>query len=98
MAKKAARARTPSRIIWDMIDAEMRFQQVTKLELAKRAHVDRNTVGLDAHDPERIPMHRVWIYFAALGMDAAEVLRPIAQEHAERLIQRGLIQRGGIEC
>lgn len=89
MAKKAARARTPARVIWDMIDAEMQMQQITKLELAKRARVNRNTVGLDARDPGRIPMQRVWLYFAALGLDAAEVLRPLAVEHAERLISRG---------
>lgn len=86
--KKAKRLRTPAQIIWHIIDSEMRMQEITQRELAKRVNVNRNTVSEDSRDPERIPMRRVWLYFAALGLDASEVLRPIAAEHAERLTQR----------
>lgn len=88
MAKKTPRARTPARIIWDMIAAEMIRQQMTQGELAKRAHVNPCTVTTDGKDPEKIPMHRVWLYFAILGIDANKVLRPLAMEHAEQMIRR----------
>lgn len=88
MAKKAARARTPSRIIWDLIAAEMHRQNMTQGELAKRASVNPCTVTSDSKDPDKMPMHRVWIYFAILGLDPAIVLRPIAIEHAENMIRR----------
>ena len=88
MAKKATDHRTPSRIIWDMIAAEMTLQHVTQRELAKRAKVAQATVTTDGQDPEKMPMWRVWRYFAILGLDPALVLRPFALEHAEKLIRR----------
>lgn len=88
MAKKATRARTPARIIWDLITAEMQMQEITQGELAKRSNVTRQTVCTDGKCPEKIPMHRVWVYFAALGIDPDKVLRPLALEHAENMIRR----------
>ena len=46
------------------------------------------TVSADSNEPEKIPLWRLWRYFALLGIDAAEVLRPLAIEHAEKLIAR----------
>lgn len=88
MAKKAPKSRTPSRIIWDLIAAEMYRQNMTQGELAKRAHVNPCTVSTDCKDPDKMPMHRVWIYFAILGLDPAIVLRPLALGHAENMIRR----------
>lgn len=88
MAKKATGKRTPSSIIWDLIAAEMRRQNMTQGELAKRAHVSPCTVTTDGQDPGKIPQHRVWMYFAILGLDPAIVLRPLAIEHAENMIRR----------
>ena len=80
MPKKATRARTPSRIMWDLIAAQA--------ALAKMAGVAVCTVSADSSEPEKIPLWRLWRYFALLGIDAAEVLRPLAIEHAEKLIAR----------
>lgn len=80
--------RTPARIIWDIIAAEMQRQGVTQVMLAKRAHVDKSTVGSDGRNPEKIPMFRVWLYFAILGIDPDIVLRPLAVEHAEHMIRK----------
>ena len=88
MAKKATGKRTPSSIIWDLIAAEMQRQKMTQGELAKRAKVNPCTVTSDSKDPGKIPQHRVWMYFAILGLDPAIVLRPLAIEHAENMIRR----------
>lgn len=88
MAKKATGKRTPSRIIWDLIAAEMLRQQMTQGELAKRAKVNPCTVSTDGKDPDKMTMQRVWTYFAILGLDPNIVLRPLAQEHAENMIRR----------
>lgn len=88
MAKKAVRARTPARIIWDMIAAEMTLQHVTQRELAKRAKVAQATVTTDGQDPEKMPMWRVWSYFAILGIDPLKVLKPLAIEHAENIVRK----------
>lgn len=88
MAKKAVRARTPARIIWDMIAAEMTLQHVTQRELAKRAKVAQATVATDGQDPEKMPMWRVWRYFAILGIDPLKVLKPLAIEHAENIVRK----------
>lgn len=82
------RERTPARMVWQMISAEMARQKMTQEGLAKLAGCSRNTVSLDSKDPERIPMCRVWTYFAALGIDCTEVLKPIAHEIAEAAIKR----------
>lgn len=88
MPKKATRTRTPSRIMWDLIAAEMQRQSITQASLAKMAGVSTCTVSSDSNEPEKIPLWRLWRYFALLGIDAAEVLRPLAIEHAEKLIAR----------
>lgn len=43
-------ARTPPRIIWGLIDAEMTAQNVSRAEIAKRIGVHINTVHTDAAD------------------------------------------------
>ncbi len=88
MPKKATRTRTPSRIMWDLIAAEMQRQSITQAALAKMVGVNACTVSADGSDPDKIPLWRLWKYFALLGIDAAEVLRPLAIEHAEKLIAR----------
>lgn len=88
MAKKAKPIRTPSQVMWSMIKAEMVVQGVTQRELAKRVHCCNDTICLDAKEPERIPQQRLWLYFAALGMDCMDVLRAVAADHAERLTVR----------
>lgn len=87
MAKKAQPARTPPRIIWGLIDAEMTAQAVSRGEIAKRIGVHVNTVHSDAAEPEKIPLSRLFVYFAALGIDPALMLRPIAHSIAERMIE-----------
>lgn len=80
--------RTPARIVWQMISAEMARQKMTQEALAKLAGCSRNTVSLDSKDPERIPMSRVWTYFAVLGIDCTAVLKPIAHQIATESIVR----------
>lgn len=46
MAKKAQPARTPPRIIWGLIDAELTAQAVSRVEIAKRIGVHVNTVHM----------------------------------------------------
>lgn len=87
MATKARPARTHPRIIWGLIDAEMTAQEVSRAEIAKRIGVHVNTVHGDAVELERIPLARLFIYFAALGIDPALMLRPIAHSIAERMIE-----------
>ena len=87
MAVKARPARTPPRIIWGLIDAEMAAQEVSRAELAKRIGVHVNTVHGDAAEPERIPLSRLFVYFAALGIEPSVMLRPIAHSIAERMIE-----------
>jgi hypothetical protein len=87
MAAKTKPARTPPRIIWGLIDAEMAAQEVSRAEIAKRIGVHVNTVHSDATDPEKIPLARLFIYFAALGIEPAVMLRPIAISIAERMIE-----------
>lgn len=82
------REKTPSRVVWQMIAAEMTRQNISQEMMAKMAGCSKNTVSLDGTDPERIPMSRVWTYFAVLGIDCATVLRPIAYQIAEEAIKR----------
>lgn len=85
MARKP-RPVTPARIIWHIIESEMAAQKVTQKRLAEMASVNKCTVSEDSRDPERIPMHRVWVYFAALGLDPAEILRPVGEAHLQKLL------------
>lgn len=88
MAKKATGKRTPSRILWEVIDAERARQGVTCEKLSDIAGFSRSTVITDKQDPDKITLYRLWCYLAALGISADEVLRPIAMEHAENMIRR----------
>lgn len=85
MPKKAKSRMTPSRALWHIIDSEMRMQHVTQTELARRVSCNKCTVSEDSRAPERIPLCRLWLYFAALGIDIAEILQPVAEEHAARI-------------
>ena len=87
MAKKATGKRTPSRILWEVIDAERTRQGMTCEKLSDIAGFSRSTVITDKQDPDKITLHRLWCYLAALGISAYEVLRPIAMEHAEKMIK-----------
>ena len=46
-----------------------------------------NTITSDSKEPEKIPLSRVFLYFAALGIDPQVMLRPIAHSIAERMIE-----------
>lgn len=80
--------KTPARLVWQMISAEMTRQKMTQETLAKLAGCSKNTVSLDSNDPERIPMCRLWTYFAVLGIDCEKVLKPIARQIAEEACVR----------
>lgn len=84
--KKAMPRMTPGRILWRIIDSEMKAQSITQKRLAEMASVNKCTVSEDSRDPERMPLHRVWVYFAALGIDPAEILLPIGEAHLQRLL------------
>jgi len=84
--KKAMPRMTPGRILWRIIDSEMKAQKITQKRLAEMASVNKCTVSEDSRDPERMPLHRVWVYFAALGIDPAEILLPIGEAHLQRLL------------
>jgi hypothetical protein len=45
-------------------------------------------VTTDGQDPEKMPMWRVWRYFAILGIDPLKVLKPLAIEHAENIVRK----------
>lgn len=80
--------KTPARLVWQMISAEMTRQKLTQQDLARLARCSKNTVSMDSKEPERIPMSRVWTYFAVLGIDCAEVLKPIAHRIADESTRR----------
>ena len=82
----ARKKRTAPQIIWGLIAAEMAAQNVQRAEIAARIGVSANTVTSDAKEPEKIPLSRIYIYFAALGIDPQIMLRPIAHSIAERMI------------
>ena len=89
MPKKAKPPRTPARLLWGMIEAERHAQSLTQGALAKLAGCSAHTASLDAKDPERIPQARLWLYFAALGIDAQTVLAPVAQAYIAHLTEGG---------
>jgi hypothetical protein len=42
----------------------------------------------DLHDPDRIQMRRVWLYFTALGVPVDEALQAFADSFARSLVAR----------
>lgn len=88
MPKKAKSARTPARIMADLIECSMIVSGQTKTGLAKMAKVSLNTVCNDLKDPERIPQGRLWLYFAALGAPMDEALKSVAEKVAEKATER----------
>lgn len=88
MAAKARTKKTPAMMLWGMVAAEKQAQNLSNRELADLAGCSDGTVSLDANCPERIPLSRLFCYFAALGIDAATVIRPIAQAYIDNLVAR----------
>ena len=79
--------RTAPHIIWGLIAAEMSAQNIQRADIAERINVSANTITSDAREPEKMPLSRVFLYFAALGIDPQVMLRPIAHSIAERMIE-----------
>ena len=69
--KKVNRKETPQRLLWDIIKGEACTQDLTQEQLGKLIGVTR------------IPLGRVFLYFAALGIDAEMLLRPLAHGCAD---------------
>lgn len=88
MPKKAISPKTPARIMWAIIAAEMQLQCITQKALAKRIGKSESLVSDDARDPDRIPQWRLWLYFAVLGIDAETVLRPVLDAHKENMLKK----------
>lgn len=82
------RKRTPAECIGLVINAAMGAQGFTEDRLADAACVHKNTVHSDLKDPDRIPMKRVWLYFAALDIPVDEALAAFADSFAQSLITR----------
>ena len=61
---------------------------MTQKALAQRIGKSESLVSDDARDPDRIPQWRLWLYFAAVGIDAGEVLRPILDAHRENMLKK----------
>ena len=87
MAAKAKTKKTPAMMLWAMIDAERCAQKMSLRMLGQISGYSSGTVSLDSNCPERIPLERLFVYFAALGIDAATVIRPIAEEFVLNLTQ-----------
>lgn len=87
MATKAKPRKTPAMMLWAMIAAEQAAQSLTNSDLAKMVGCSGGTVSLDARCPERIPMSRLFCYFAALGIDAATVIKPVANAFIKNLTE-----------
>lgn len=79
---------TPQRLLWDIIKGEACMQGMTQEQLGKLIGVTRGTVCNDAADPARIPLGRVFLYFAALGIDAEVLLRPLAYGCADNRFKK----------
>lgn len=88
MPKKAKSARTPARIMADLIECALIVSGQTKTKLAKMANVSLNTVCNDLKDPERIPQGRLWLYFAALGAPMDDALKAVAETFAISAVKR----------
>lgn len=88
MPPKAKSARTPARIMADLVECALIVSGETKTSLAKKMKVSLNTVVADLKDPERIPQGRLWLYFALLGAPMDEALNAVAHRFAEKAKER----------
>ena len=88
MPPKAKPARTPARIMADLLECALIVSGQTKTGLAKLSGVCLNTVCSDLKDPERIPQGRLWLYFAALGAPMDDALKAVAEKVAEKATER----------
>lgn len=80
--------KTPAECIGSIIRSAMSAREINAEQLAKLVGVHANTVYSDLHDPDRIQMRRVWLYFTALGVPVDEALRAFADSFARSLVTR----------
>ena len=80
--------KTPAQIMANLIACAMTVQGETQKSLAKKARVHPNTVCSDLRDPERIPQHRLWLYFTVLDVPVDECLNAVAVKFAESAVKR----------
>jgi transcriptional regulator with XRE-family HTH domain len=80
--------KTPAECIGSIIRSAMSAREINAEQLAKLVGVHANTVYSDLHDPDRIQMRRVWLYFTALGVPVDEALQAFADSFARSLVAR----------
>jgi len=80
--------KTPAECIGSIIRSAMSAREINAEQLAKLVGVHANTVYSDLHDPDRIQMRRVWLYFTALGVPVDEALQAFADSFARSLVTR----------
>lgn len=88
MAAKAKPKRTPAQIMRDMISGAIGMRGETQKTLAKKIHASEKTVYSDLHYPERIPQHRLWLYFTVLEIPINTVLQAVGDAYIKELIKR----------
>lgn len=80
--------KTPAECIGSIIRSAMSAREINAEQLAKLVGVHANTVYSDLHDPDRIQMRRVWLYFTALGVPVDAALQAFADSFARSLVTR----------
>lgn len=80
--------KTPAECIGSIIRSAMSAREINAEQLAKLVGVHANTVYSDLHDPDRIQMRRVWLYFTALGVPVDDALQAFADSFARSLVTR----------
>lgn len=68
---------TPSVLIWEAIETELRCRKMYKKELAKLVGIHYNTVIRDSAEPERIPQGRLWLYCKSLNIKPEDISRAL---------------------
>lgn len=89
MMPRIVRQKTPAECIGDILRSAMSAKGITAEQLAKIVGVHANTVYSDLHDPDRIQMRRVWLYFTALEIPVDDALLAFADSFARSLVARG---------
>lgn len=85
-----SRRRTPAEIVGTIISAAMGATGVSQDRLAETAHVHVNTVRSDLKDPDKMTMHRMWLYFVALNVPIDDGLKAFADSFSRSLITDNL--------
>ena len=88
MPAKAPARRTPSDIVGRILHAAMAAGGISADDIAKLASVHKNTVLSDLREPDKMPLHRMWLYFLALGVPIDEALQAFADAFARGLTER----------